>query len=171
MKKLIICTLMTLILVAVLAMPAVAQDEEYVTASVTVTEYINLTIADPIPPGVNFGDVSAGSANVSEVSQNATAGAVILTVHSDTNVDCNIQIMGSDNFTDGAGHELLLSNAKWSVTDNVSESTPMSAAYATIGTSTASVDAVVDVWHWLSIPSDQYAATYSATFYYRAIEQ
>ena len=170
MRKLIICAFMALILITILAVPAVAQDEKSLTASVTVTDYINLTITDLPDPGINFGSVSAGSDNVSELAQNG-AGAVTLTVESDTNVNCNVQIMGSGDFDDGDSHTLLLSNAKWSVTDNVSDSTPMSTTYSTIGTSTAYVEEVVEVWHWLSVPNDQYAATYSTTFYYRAIEQ
>jgi hypothetical protein len=170
MKKLIISAFTALILISVLAVPAVAQDEESLTASVTVTGIINLTITDPLPVGINFGSVSANSDNVSELAQNGT-GAVTLTVESDTNVDCDIEIMGSGDFDDGAGHTFSLSNATWSVTDDVADSTPMSATYATIGTSTAYTEEIVDVWHWLSVPSDQYAATYSTTFYYRAIEQ
>ena len=170
MKKLLICAFMTLILVTVLAIPAVAQDEESVTASVTVTEYINLTIADPGSTGVSFGSISAGSANVSEVDQNG-AGAVILTVHSDTNVDCNIQTRGSDNFTDGAGHVLSINYAKWDTDSDVVGPSNMTLSYVTVDTSSAYTEKIVDVWHWLSIPADQYAATYTTDFYYQAIQQ
>lgn len=142
----------------------------YVPAQIPVyAEYINMTVIDTGDDGINFGQVDPGN-EVGDEAQDGS-GAVTITVEEETDVDCYIQIRGSDNFTDGSGHTLLLSNASWSVTDNVSESTPMSTIYVTIDTSTANTSKIIYVWHWLSIPSDQYAATYNTTFYYRAIKQ
>jgi hypothetical protein len=168
MKKLIISVLAVLILVAVMTVPAIA-DEQSKEASVTVTLNISFTVSDPGTAGINFGSVVAGTDNVSEAEQNGT-GAVTLTIGAETNVDCDIQIKGSDNFTDGATHELLLSYAKWDTDNDVDLSTPMTSSYVTIDSSTAYVEKVVEVYHWLSIPSDQYAATYTTDFYYQAIE-
>jgi hypothetical protein len=132
-------------------------------------DIINITVTDANNDGINFGDVEPGY-EVGDVAQDDT-GAVTITVHEDTNVDCNIQIRGSDNFTDGSGHTLLLSNAKWSITDNISESTTMTSSYVTMDTSIADTEKIVYVWHWLSVPSDQYASTYNTTFYYQAIKR
>jgi hypothetical protein len=170
MKKLIISICTVLVLATLFTVPALAQDVEQMDANVTVTEYINLTITDPGTAGVNFGSISAGSIDVAEVDQNG-AGAVTLTVHNDTNVDCNIQIKASDNFSDGSGHEFLFSNAAWDTDNAIAGSTNMTLSYATMDTSTAYTQKIVDVWHWISIPSDQYAATYSTIFYYQAIKQ
>jgi hypothetical protein len=130
-------------------------------------DIINITVTDANNDGVNFGDVEPGY-EVGDVAQDGT-GAVTITIHADTNVDCNIQIRGSDNFTDGSGHTILLSNAKWDTDSGVDGATTMSANYTTISTSTAYIEKIIYVWHWLSVPSDQYASTYNTTFYYQAI--
>lgn len=170
MKKFIICTFMTLILIAVLAVPAVAEELSK-QASVTVTEYINFTISDYGTGGINFGSQSAGSDNVSEADQNTLHGAVDLLVGSETNVDCSLQVKGLDDFDDGDSHTLLLSYAMWDTDNDVVGSTAMASSYAEVGTSDSGVSANVSLWHWLSIPEDQYAATYNTDFYYQAIQR
>jgi hypothetical protein len=133
-------------------------------------QYISMSVTDVGEDGINFGEVAPGTENVGDVAQNG-GSSVNITIHEETEVDCNIQIRGSDNFTDGSSHTLLLSNAKWDTDNDVAGATPMSANYITIATSNASIEKIVHVWHWLSIPSDQYAATYTTDFYYQAIEK
>jgi hypothetical protein len=167
--RLIVSLIIALMLVTVLALPAMA--EEYTeTASVTVTEYINFTITDYDPDGLQFGSLAPGATNQTEVTQNATHGAVTLTVGSDTNVDCYIQVKGTD-FAGTPSGTLAIGNAKWDDDNNVAGATAMTMSYVNIDSSTAGVAKIVDVWHWLSIPSAQVAASYSSTFYYQAIKQ
>ena len=46
---------------------------------------------------------------------------------------------------------------------------PASADYVAVGTSSAGVEASVDVWHWLSVPADQVPDAYSGQFCYRIV--
>ena len=165
MKKLLISLALILMLVAVMVTPVMAAEK---TASVTVNEYISFTVADAGAAGINFGSLDQNIPDNAEVDQ-GVAGAVTLTVAAETNVDCNIQTKGSGDFSDGT-HSFALSNAKWDKDSAVAGATAMTTSYATIDTSTAGVLKAVDVWHWLSIPAGQYAATYTATFYYQAVK-
>ena len=168
MKKLLISLALVLMLVAITATPVMAA-EDNVPASVTVNEYISFTVTDAGAAGINFGSLNQGTTDNPEADQGA-AGAVTLTVGAETNVNCNIQTKGSGDFSDGT-HTIALNNAKWDKDSDVAGATTMATSYATIDTSTAGTAKSVDVWHWLSIPSDQYAATYTTTFYYQAITQ
>jgi hypothetical protein len=164
-KRILISLALALSLVAVLAVPAMAATEK--TASVTVNEYISFTVTDAGAAGINFGSLDQATTDNPEVAQ-GVAGAVTLTVAAETNVDCNIQTKGSGDFSDGT-HTMALSNAKWDKDSAVAGATLMTTSYATIDTSTAGTAKSVDVWHWLTIPAGQHAATYTTTFYYQAV--
>ena len=167
MKKTLTSLVLVLMLVAVMTTPVMAAEDSK-TASVTVNEYISFTVTDAGAAGINFGSLNQGTTDNPEADQ-GVAGAVTLTVAAETNVDCNIQTKGSGDFTDGT-HTVALSNAKWDKDSDVIGATTMTTSYATIDTSTAGSAKSVDVWHWLSIPSGQYAATYTTTFYYQAVK-
>jgi len=167
MKKVLISLALVLMLIAVMATPIMAV-EDTKTASVAVNEYISFTVTDAGAAGVNFGSLNQASTDNPEADQ-GISGAVTLAVAAETNVDCNIQTKGSGDFTDGT-HTIALSNAKWDKDSDVTGATTMTTSYVTIDTSTAGSTKSVDVWHWLSIPSGQYAATYSTTFYYQAVK-
>jgi len=143
--------------------------EESKPASVTVTETISFTVTDPGTNGINFGSPNQGTTDNPEAAQNG-AGAVTLAVGSETNVDCNVQIKASGDFSDGA-HTIALSNAHWDTDNVVTGYTAMTTTYATIGTSTTGAAYSQDVWHWLSIPSGQVAGTYTTDYYYQAVAQ
>lgn len=166
MKKTFVSLVTALALVAVTAVPVLAV-EDTKTASVTVNEYISFTVTDPGAAGIDFGSLDHGTSDNPEAAQNGS-GAVTLTVAAETNVDCNIQTKGGGDFSDGT-HTIPLSNAKWDKDNDVTGATTMTTTYATIDTSTTGTAKAVDVWHWLSIPSGQQAATYTTTFYYQAV--
>ena len=168
MKRLFISMMLTLMLVAVMAAPAMAEEENKL-ASVTVTETISFTVTDPGVAGINFGSLNQGIADNPEAAQNG-AGAVTLAVGSETNVNCNVQIKASADFSDGATHTIALSNAHWDTDNAIAGYTPMTVIYANVGTSTAGAAYSQDVWHWLSIPSSQYAGDYTSTYYYQAVK-
>ena len=167
MKRIFVSLMLVLMLVAVMAVPAMAATEK--TASVTVTETISFTVTDHGVAGINFGNLAQGTTDNKEAAQNG-AGAVTLAVGSETNVDCNVQISASGDFSD-ATHTIALSNAHWDIDNAVAGYTAMTTTYATIGTSTHGVAYSQDVWHWLSIPSAQYAGDYTSTYYYQAVAQ
>ena len=132
-------------------------------------EIISFTVTDYGAEGINFGSVNPGTSDNPEAAQSTGQGAVTLTVGAETNVDCNIQIKGSGDFSDGATHTIALSNAHWDTDNTVTGYTAQTTTYATIGTSTAGTAYNQDVWHWLTIPGARYAGTYTTTFYYQAI--
>jgi len=167
MKRLLISLAMVLVLAGTMAVPAMAaeQSEE---ASVTVNEYISFTVTDNGATGIVFGSLDQATSDNPEAAQNG-AGAVTLSVATETNVDCVIETKGSADFSDGATHTIPLSNAKWDTDNAVAGATTMTTSYATIDTSTAGVLKSVEVYHWLSIPSGQYAATYTTNFFYQAV--
>jgi hypothetical protein len=163
--------LLTLAIAAVA--PATAQENqtEYTqTASVTVNfvEQINFTIVDTTPSGISFGNRNPETYNAPEVSQNGTTPALTLTVHSDTNVPCNVLLKGSGPFSDGKGNSIALANATWHTGNITSEASSMSTTYSLVGDSTVGITHNYKVWHWLTIPKDQVDGTYQTTFYYRA---
>ncbi len=174
--RLIASLVVAMMLVAVVAVPAMAVSDT-VPASVTVSEYISFTVTDydsdtvggPGGDGLTFGSLDPGTEDNPEGAQTLATptAAVNVRVAAETNVDCNIEVKGTD-FT-GAG-TIAINNAKWDLDSVVTGATAMSTMYANIMTSTAGVLEEEDVWHWLSIPSGQAAGSYSSTFTYQAIK-
>jgi len=141
-------------------------NQAYKSLSVGPAEVISFTVTDYGSAGVQFGTPDPGIED-QPADQAPTQGAVTLTVGAETNVNCNIQIKGTD-FT-GAG-TIAIGNAKWKKDNNVSGATAMSTTYITIDTSTAGVQKIINVWYWLTIPGGQTAGDYTSTFYYQAIK-
>lgn len=164
--RLIAGLVVALMLVVTMAVPAMAV-EVGKGATVTVNEWINFTVTDPGDSGLNWGDLNPGETDQPEVAQNSS-GAVTLKVAAETNVNCNIQVKGTD-FTGTPSGTITIDNAKWDTDSGVSGATTMSTTYATITTSTAGTLTEQDVWHWLTIPSAQVAGSYSSTFTYQAV--
>lgn len=142
-------------------------NQAYKSLSVGPVEVISFTVTDYGSDGVKFGAMNPGMEN-QPADQTPTQGAVTLIVGSETSVNCNIQLKGT-NFTSGA-NTIAIGNAKWDTDSDVDGATAMSTTYATITTSTAGVLTEQDVWHWLSIPPGQAPGTYTSTFYYQAIK-
>jgi len=168
MKKTFVSLVTALALVAVMVVPVVAAEDSK-PATVTVNEYISFTVTDPGDAGIDFGSLDHGTSDNPEAAQNGS-GAVTLAVAAETNVDCNVQIKASGDFSDGATHTIALSNAKWDKDNAVAGATTMTVTYANVGTSTAGTAYSQDVWHWLTIPSGQYAGDYTTTYYYQAVK-
>lgn len=171
MKKLIISCLVSLVLIATITAPAIADfdtGEEGVTASVTVSEHISATISDPGATGLDFGSLNPGVSDIPEVSQDGT-GCITIVVAATTNVNCDIKVK-ADDFT-GAG-TIPVANAKYN-TSNTIPATGFTAAdtYESLGSSTAGALETVQVYHWLSIPVGQAPGAYSSTFTYQVIAQ
>lgn len=169
-KQIFISLAVAVMLITLIAAPAMAV-EDTKTATVTVKEFISFTVTDYGDAGINFGNLDPGTNDNAEAAQAPTTGAIKLTVGAETNANCNIQIKGSGDFSDGGTNTFALSNAKWDKDNVVTGATTMTITYATVDTSTKGVEKNVDVWHWVSIPSGQYATTYTTTFYYQAIKQ
>jgi hypothetical protein len=152
--------------------PALAQSEEFLPASVTVTQTINFTIVDGDSlAGINFGSVTAGMTNVADSAQlqSPPKPAVTLHIGSDTNVSCSMQVKGQGDFTNGNGESISLSQAKWNQENMATQGNPMSTSYNEVATSQAGLAGTGSVWHWLSVPSTAKPGTYTTNFYYQAV--
>jgi hypothetical protein len=156
MKKLIISITLALLLIAIAAVPAMADD---ITASVTVTSYASVTITDNGAAGLSFGSLTPGTDKQAE----AAAPSVTVTAAEENNTPVNIKISGTD-FTDGGTNSFGIDNALWNDESNDATATAMSTTAATVATLNANES--VNIYHWLSIPTGQAAATYNSTFTY-----
>ena len=144
-------------------------NKAYKSLSVGPAEVISFTVTDYGSAGVQFGTPDPGIED-QPADQAPTQGAVTLTVGAETNVNCNIQVKGAD-FARTGGGTITIDNAKWDTDNDVAGGHAMSTTYVTIDTSTAGVQKIVNVWHWLTIPSAQTAGDYTSTFCYQAIKQ
>ncbi len=134
-------------------------------------EIISFSVIDHPDAGINFGDLVKGSTYNPERAQNSSQGAVTLVVAAETNVDCNIQIKASGDFSDGTGNFIPLCNASWGVSNQTGSASNMTVDYVTVATSAAGLEESVDIWHWVGIPAGQEAAIYETDFYYHAVKQ
>ena len=160
----------------VLAVGLVMAVETQFGASVTVNEFIDVTITDISGGGVTFGGFDPGTTD-NTASPNP---AVTITVESPTNVDVNVYLKG----TDWTGGPAALTLADTNVRFDDDSDLVLDTGNAAIGTLTTSysgspgwftVTAPVggapvstSVSHWLDVPSGQAAGAYTSTFTYRA---
>ena len=152
---------LALSLVFLMVTPALAANEQPLTASVTVNEVISITLTDTVTPGINFGSVSAGVTGQGDVDQNISTPAVKVNVNGETNVNVDIGIKGSTAGT------LALTNWKYSTTFAGAKD-PIPATYALVY-SARSPGSSVDFFHWIDVPGGTAANTYTCTVYYKAV--
>ena len=96
MKRVILSLGLVLVLVMATVVPAVAAEELGKAAVVTVPSYISFTVTDTTPAGLQFGSMNPGVDDKRD--NNDDTRAVNLAVEAETNVACNIQTKGEDNF-------------------------------------------------------------------------
>ena len=160
MKRILISVLMVLMLVAIFALPAMAAEEETSTpASVTVSEFVNITLAGSI----GFGTI-APPVTVPQGTTGQTDGspAITITVESETNVDVDIGIKGA--ITTG---DLALSNWLYSTLFDKSDIAGLTVSYAEIYTD-AGAD-VYDFYHWITLPGGTTAGSHTVSVSYKAV--
>ena len=164
MKKRLITTLaIVLMLAATLSLPAVAADEEQVTASVTVltSEIINITLTDPGAAGIQFGSVvPSATAIYGAEDQDGVTPAIQVKVENGTNVLVDISIKGS---TAGV---LTLENWKYSTAFNQSDIASIPDTYNEVYDTKG--PGSYPFYHWISVPVGTTATSYSATISYKA---
>jgi hypothetical protein len=159
MKKLLISAVLALTLVAVMAAPAMADVSEEVNASVTVTTYSSVTITSQ---PITFGSLDPGTVQ-SPATNNP---AVTITAGSENNQDITVELSGTD-FSDGDTNSFAIANAFWWDSDTVGSADAM--AETGIGTDVVaalSAGDSVSVYHWLSVPTEQFPTIYNSTFTY-----
>ena len=145
----IVATLGLVLAVCLMALPAMAAEEQPVTATVTVSEYMSITLADSGDAGIQFGSVAPGTTDNPDVAQNDTTPSVNITVELETNVDVNL--------------------TKWHTSNNTATATPLTTDYTNFATNVTPGSSIA-LWHWLTIPAGQPAGGYNSTFSYKAVK-
>ena len=142
--RLIASLVIALMLVAVLALPAMADESGTVTASVTVTEYKSITITDEAPTGITFGSLNPDTSDNPDLTttpMDASHPSVTVSVDSGTNVVVDLKVSG----TDFSG-TFAVSNAKYSLT-YVGAKTAMSTTPTEFAADVSAGGSQM-VWHW-----------------------
>ena len=164
MKRLLISLTIVTVLIATIVMPTTAM--EYAKdASVTVTEVLDISIADAGADGIQFGTLDPGDTNQPDVDQSMgddSLPAVAITIESGTNVSCNISIKGTDFHG-----TIPITGASWALRHN-DPKTYMSTSYQLVA-SEVSENSTVDIWHFLSIPSNAAGGSHSSNYTYEVV--
>jgi len=127
---------------------------------------ISFTVIDRGDPGISFGYVVPGTTGQPELGQTDGHGAVTLVVGAETSTDCVFQLRASGGLA-GDSAEMPLSGITWALDAAGADAAAMPVVYEDIGDAPAWTETTFDVWHWLSVPSDQPTGVYGGSFYYR----
>lgn len=159
MKKLLISAVLALTLVIVMAVPVMAADEASVGASVSVSEFVSISLTDAGTAGIDFGSLDPGDEDIGEVDQSSGTPAIKVKVEDETNVNVDIAIQKT-----AAAAEIT-----WSYTKTFTE-TPTVEIPDTYGTAVYSDvgDGEYDFYHWVTVSDTADAGTYTATVWYKA---
>lgn len=158
MKRILISVLMTLVLVAVFAVPAMATEEASTEASVTVGEVVSITLAG----GIGFGPITPPVTAQGTTGQADVSPAITITVESETNVNVDIGIKGA--ITAG---DLVLSNWLYSTLFDKSDIAGLTVSYVEVYTD---ADAVNNFYHWITLPEGTTAGSHTASVSYKAVK-
>ncbi len=162
-------------LAALLATPVLAQTPTPfpVTASATVNAIIRVDIIDNGEAGINFGNVNPNTTYNSEAAQNATSGAVRITVGKETNVPLSLRVRGSGPFvnTTNSARQIALDRAAYSISQGGAKLFLTTSPVEFETFDPAGVDKTVNIWHWLTVPADILPGLYTTTFYYSVAQR
>jgi len=159
LKKLLISVILSLLLVTIMAVPAIAEVEQTTSASVTVGEVISITLSGSIA----FGSLSPGVSEVGATGQSDGSPAININVAPETNVQVDIGIMGE--ITAGT---LELSNWLYSVDFAKTGLTGLTALYAGVYTNVGVGDN--DFYHWITIPGGTASGIHTVDVSYKAVK-
>jgi len=166
MKKILISLAMVLVLAGTMAVPAMAV-EEGVTASVTVSEVIDITISDAGDNGIQFGELDPDTADNPDEAQSTaddTIPAVTVAINPATNVNCNVSLKGTDFHT-----SIPITGASFAEGAHDVAKTYMTTSYQSVATSVAP-NTDVELWLFLSIPSGAAGGAHSSTYTYQIVK-
>ena len=169
-----ILIVLTVIIALVLANSVIAptSEEASASASVTVNEFVDITITDRGAAGINFGGLDPGTNNNPEAAQTVFLGAINFTVQSTTNKNpVNVKLSGTD-FSAVGNPNITISNVAADDDSTVDGGDGVNAAQISLSTAfqtlkTLSPASSQEIWYWLDVPSGQAAATYASTFSFR----
>jgi len=177
---------LTIAVIMVLAMASFAMaaltEEASGAASVTVNEFVDITLTDTAGGGFIFGGKDPGTTNNKEAAQTdgntSTTGAATITRETTSNVNVLIRLKG-DDFTVG-GDTLAVTNVDYDDDGGVDQGVDsgtytqetLSTTYPSdTGTNDpwatlTSGSPDVKVWFWLDIPTSQAAGSYTSNFFF-----
>jgi len=165
MKRLLISLTIVTVLIATIVMPTTAM--EYAKdASVTVTEVLDISIADAGADGIQFGTLDPGDTNEPDVDQSMgddTTPALAITINEGTNVSCNVSIKGTDFHG-----TIPITGASWALRHDEDPLHAMATTYGSVATDIAPEN-TVGIWHFLTIPSDAAGGEHHSTFTYEVV--
>ncbi|MBN1863091.1 MAG: hypothetical protein JW790_05555, partial [Dehalococcoidales bacterium] len=131
-------------------------------------EIISFTITDYGDNGVNFGSLDPGDPG-RPADWDESLGAVTITIGSETNVDVDVQIMGTD-FSGSAG-TFPIASVKYADESDPAGAASLPDSYFTwYSVAAPATDHVTQVYYWITIPPGQLPGDYTSTFYYRAVK-
>lgn len=135
--------------------------------AVTPPEFISFTVTDYNGDGIKFGSLDPGQSDQPADGQ-PSQGAVTITVGTETNVDVDVKVTGTD-FT-VSGNTIAVGNVKYNDENDSGGATALTTSYATWYSVSASPssDHVTQVYYWITIPPGQPAGDYASTFSYKA---
>ena len=154
------------LLVASVSIPCIADEDATLPASVTVSEYISITITDNGTAGINFGTLDPGTYDNLEIDSNSVNASLRITVDADSNTNVDLQISG----TDFIPVSFTVDNAKYSTTIGGTKVAMSTANTTIVGADDMAPGEYVNIWHWLDVPASLSAGTYGSTFSYKAIK-
>lgn len=164
MKGIIPGILMALLLLMVPALPALAAVEQTVTASVSVSEIISITLTDAGTAGINFGSQTPPVTEVGDSDQGSGTPAMKVNVGAETNVNVDIGIKGAIT-----GGTLALSNWLYSKDFAKTGITGLTASYVGVYSSVAAGSAN-DFYHWLTVPDGTAGGSHTVSVSYKAVK-
>lgn len=157
MKKLIISICTVLVLVAVLATPAIAAETQTAEASVTVGDVVSITISG----GLDFGSITPPVTQQGVPGQVDLSPAITITVAPETNVEVHIGIKGAVT-----GGTLTLDNWFYSKLFDKSGIAALTTSYVEVYTTKVAND-TCDFYHWITVPDGTAAGDHTVDVTYK----
>jgi len=165
MKRLLISLTMSLLLVGIMAVPAMAE-EDTLSASVTVNEVISVTISDAGSNGVQFGSLNPGTSDSPDVAQSTSDSsipAVTVDINVGTNVNVDVSLKGTDFDT-----TVPITGGSWTEGAFDAGKAYMTTDYQLVTSGAAAGDSV-ELWHFLTVPAAAAAGTFGSTYTYEIV--
>jgi len=164
--------LFSLVLVVGFVMAAAA-DTQTASATVTVNEFVSITLIDAGDAGVIFGSKDPNTNNNPDVAQDTAQVTPAISVKNEavSNVDVNVDVKGTA-FGGSPSGSMAVGQATYDDDGTLGEGTEVDQSDAVLlidypGTpyySAIAPDSSVGFWFFLDIPTGQTAATYTSTF-------
>ena len=165
MKRLLISLTLALMLMAIMAVPAMAA-EDSLSASVTVNEVISVTISDAGSNGVQFGSLDPGTSDSPDIDQstdNSDTPAVTVAINVGTNVAVDVSLKGTD-----FDATVPITGGSWAEETYDAAKSYMTTSYQVVAGNLAPGQSV-ELWHFLTVPAGAAAGTFSSTYTYQTL--